>query len=82
MDSVQNDHCFRSALFKAIREYDHFTDDNDPYGEHDMAFFECSGMRLLWKINYYNQTLDGHSPDETDPAVTVRILTVSMADEY
>ena len=28
------------SLMNIVRDYNAFTDDNDPYGEHDLAFFE------------------------------------------
>jgi hypothetical protein len=69
------------ALERAM-SFDVFNSDNDPYGEHDFGAFEVDGERLYWKIDYYNQTLDGGSPDPTDSAVTVRVLTVLLASEY
>ncbi|MBX8825823.1 DUF3768 domain-containing protein [Ochrobactrum sp. SFR4] len=33
-------------------------------------------------MDYYDETLTQHSPDSADPNVTVRILTVMLADEY
>ncbi len=82
MGCVWNNVAFWNILVKTVREFDGFTDDNDPHGEHDMAFFECGGLRLFWKIDYYDHERSGHSPDEADPAVTTRILTVGAADEY
>lgn len=32
----------------------------------------------MFKIDYYNVTLSGHSPDATDPAVTRRVLTILL----
>jgi hypothetical protein len=31
---------------------------------------------------YFDRSLNHHSPDPTDPAVTVRVITVMLADEY
>ena len=65
-----------------VRAFDAFDEDNDPYGEHDFGAFEFDGEKLFWKIDYYNTTLDGGSPDPSDPSVTVRILTIMLALEY
>jgi hypothetical protein len=59
-----------------------FTNDNDPYGEHDFGAFDVDGARLFWKIDYYDRSLSGGSPDPTDPAVTCRVLTIMLAWEY
>jgi hypothetical protein len=32
---------FHYRLIEAVRTFNDFTDDNDPHGEHDMAFFIC-----------------------------------------
>jgi hypothetical protein len=31
---------------------------------------------------YFDRNLKYHSPDPTDPAVTTRVITVMLADEY
>jgi hypothetical protein len=40
------------------------------------------GTRFFFKVDYFDRTLNYHSPDPTDPAVTVRVITVMLADEY
>lgn len=51
------------ALLTAIRQFNDFTPDNDPYGEHDFAAVEHDGVRVYWKIDYYDPTLQQHSVD-------------------
>jgi len=69
------------ALY-AIRTYDQFDGDIDPYGEHDMGRFTIDGEDHYWKIDYYDRNLAFYSPDPADPEVTVRVLTIMRVDEY
>lgn len=50
-------------LLQAVRCFDEFSEDNDPYGEHDFGAVTVSGERFFWKIDYYDCDLAGHSPD-------------------
>jgi hypothetical protein len=59
-----------------------FDEDNDPHGEHDFGSFTLCGERLLWKIDYYDAALEFGSEDPADPAVTTRVLTIMLAEEY
>lgn len=43
---------------------------------------KVDGIRILWKIDYYDRDRQFHSPDPADPKVTVRVLTVMRSDEY
>ena len=38
-------------ITKAVREFDIFTKDNDPHGEHDFGAFEVDSRKLFWKID-------------------------------
>ena len=71
----------RKILF-AVKTYDTFTEDNDPYKEHDFGSDEINGTRVFWKIDYYDQTLSVHSPDPSEPSVTERVLTIMLAEEW
>ena len=72
----------RITLLLAVRRFDRFDADNDPHGEHHFGAVEVGGERFYWKIDTYDRTLLGHSPDPTDPAVTIRVLTIMRVDEY
>ena len=69
-------------LLDQVRRYNAFMPDNDPYGEHDFGSFRHAEATIFWKIDTYDMDLMMHSPDPSDPAVTARVLTIMLADEY
>lgn len=71
-----------NTIFAVIADFIGFNPDNDPWGEHDCAVMTILDRRILWKIDYYDRTRSYHSPDPADPKVTVRVMTVMLADEY
>ena len=72
----------RSDLFHAVREFDSFNPEDDPYGEHDFGALNYKDVRYFWKIDYYDLDLRHASPDPADPAFTVRVMTIMRGDEY
>ena len=71
-----------ARIVKTIGVYDDFCHANDPYEEHDFGSFEVDGHTIFFKIYYYDSTLTVHSPDPSDPAVTKRVITILLAQEY
>jgi hypothetical protein len=69
-------------IVKTIALFDDFCHANDPHEEHDFGSFEAEGHVILFKIDYYDQNLTYHSPDPADPAVTRRVITIMLAEEY
>ena len=71
-----------ARVLTAVAAFDAFTNDNDPYGEHECAILAVDGIEILFKIDYYDRDLVCHSPDPADPVVTQRIMVVMLASEY
>jgi hypothetical protein len=69
-------------IVKTIQVYDDFCHANDPHEEHDFGAFDVDGKRIFFKIDYYDPTLTVHSPDPSDPAVTTRVITIMLGEEY
>ena len=69
-----------NEIFVAVRDYADFNEDNDPYGEHDFGSFTVSGVKIFWKIDYYDEALKGWC-DPLSPDCH-RVLTIMRADEY
>lgn len=67
-------------ITRLLRDYDDFSEDNDPYGEHDFGSFDFGGKKLFWKFDYYDQQLSGWC-DPLSPDCR-RVLTVMLAEEY
>jgi len=72
----------QAAILDAVASFDAFSPENDPYGEHDFGALTIAGPRILFKIDYFDRGLRGHSPDPADPSVTTRVLTIMLAEEY
>ena len=71
-----------TMVLATVAAFTAFTDDNNPHSEHDFGEFEHDGVRLFWKIDYYDTGLRCGSPDPANPAVTTRVLTIMLANEY
>jgi Protein of unknown function (DUF3768) len=74
-------------IAERVAAFDSFTEDNDPHGEHDFGSFEHDGKKIFWKIDYYDRASFGTgrdmgSEDPSDPAMTLRVLTIMLASEY
>ena len=72
----------QAAILTRVQTFDDFTEDNDPWREHDFGSFEHNGRTIFWKVDCYDLLLKNGSRDPSDPALTRRVLTIMLADEY
>jgi Protein of unknown function (DUF3768) len=71
-----------ARIVQTISVFDDFCNANDPYEEHDFGAFEAEGHTIFFKIDYFDSMLTRHSPNPAEPAVTERVLTIMLAEEY
>ncbi|WP_420607559.1 DUF3768 domain-containing protein [Novosphingopyxis sp.] len=88
----------QSCVRELIETFDAFTDDNDPHGERDFGAIyqlrdgswtterprnqEDDRERVFWKLDYYDRKMEFASEDAANPAITRRVLTIMLSDEY
>jgi hypothetical protein len=88
----------QSRVRELIETYDAFDDDNDPHRERDFGTIYQRGdgrwtterprltederERVFWKLDCYDRDLRFGSEDAANPAVTRRVLTIMLSDEY
>ena len=69
-------------VLDAIRTFDDFNDENDPYGTHEFGNVEVDGRSFWFKIDAYDTAFEYGSPDPSDPEVTRRVMTILTPEEY
>ena len=72
---VQND-ANLDRIIEAVKNFNDFNEDNDPYFEHDCASFDVGGEKFMFKIDYYDDNYEYFKEDGN------RVLTIMCADEY
>ena len=88
----------QSRVRELIETFDAFDDDNDPHGERDFGTIyqltdgrwtterprmrEDERERVFWKFDYYDRQMEFASDDAANPAITRRVLTIMLSDEY
>lgn len=70
------------AVLAAVRNYSDFNSSNDPCHEHDFGSFAVAGERLFWKFDYCDPDMQMASLDPADDTITVRVLSIMLAEEY
>jgi hypothetical protein len=72
----------QADIMEKVRTFDAFTEDNDPYREHDFGAFDHNGRKIFWKIDYYDPSMKFGSEDPANHEITARVLTIMLAEEY
>ena len=70
------------GLLRVIREFDDFSEDNNPHGHRDFGSLTFVGTRLFWKIDLYDHEYRYGSEQPTNLWKTRRVLTVMLPKEY
>lgn len=73
---------FAVSAVKAVREFDDFSADNDPWGEHDFGAIELDCEKVFFKLDYYDLSLQKGSENPANEGCTHRVLTIMLASEY
>ncbi len=71
-----------ARVLVAVRDFDEFSEDNDPYGTHEFGMIDVDGERVMFKLDAYDETMEYGSPNPVDPEVTRRVMTILLASEY
>ena len=70
-------------VLQKVRALNDFTQDNDPYQEHDFGqVISSCETQVFWKIDLYDINDEFYSPQPDDPTQTNRVMTVLLAEEY
>src|SRR5471030_3263762 len=48
----------RRSLLAKVREFDAFSEDNDPHAEHDFGAVDEAGSKFFWKIDHYDRNME------------------------
>lgn len=72
----------QNEIINKVKNFNDFTEDNDPCGEHDFGCFDYRGKQIFWKIDLYDLNYEFYSPQLDDETQTNRVLTVMFAEEY
>ena len=80
VDSMSMDD--KANILSKVRNFNDFTEDNDPYGEHDFGAFDYKGNKIFFKIDYYDLNYEFMSKNPANPDITNRVLTIMLAEEY
>ncbi len=73
----------REEIYNRVHLFNDFSEDNDPYQEHDFGAFDFEGQKIFWKIDYYSdKNCEWGSENPADLTKTFRVLTIMLASEY
>jgi hypothetical protein len=72
----------QAMALRKVATYADFSEDDDPWGEHDFGAFELAGHTFFWKIDYYDAEMQYGSEDPADLEKTTRVPTIMLAEDY
>lgn len=72
----------KANIISLVQNFNTFTPDNDPYGEHDFFSIDYKGNKIFAKIDYYDLNNQYMSENPANPDITNRVLTIMLAEEY
>ena len=72
----------KANIVSLVQNFDNFTPDNDPYGEHDFFSIDYKGNKIFAKIDYYDLNYEFMSENPANPDITNRVLTILLSCEY
>jgi hypothetical protein len=67
-------------ILYAVKTFDDFNEDNDPYKEHDFGKITIRGLDVFWKIDYFKDEKMTEGTD--DPLTSYQVMTIMIASEY
>lgn len=67
------------GLIQAVRDFDSFTPENDPWGEHDFGGIPWDNENTFWRIDYYDQALE-YGKDPLSPECR-RLMMIMLVSE-
>lgn len=70
----------RAESLNAVVGYSSF--DDSTCSNHDCGSVEVRGVKVLWKIDYYDLTMELGSEDPADPTKTTRVLRIMLESEH
>lgn len=73
---------FAATAVQAVQDFNNFSDENDPWGEHDFGAVEIDGENIFFKFDYLDPTLKAGSENPANEGCTHRVLTIMLAKEY
>lgn len=73
---------FVGAVIRKVHTHACFPPDDDPHGERDFGVITLDGVRVWFKIDYYDRDRVFGSDDPSDPDRTRRVLTILLPDEW
>lgn len=52
LSQIVSTHPKIDKIILTVKSFDSFTEDNDPFGEHNFGKFKLEGESFIWKIDY------------------------------